>query len=67
MRPPGAVSLTGGNLKSLSLPNSSTDLAEIWPEFLPGKDHFSPNFAPGLLSGFGEVESQKRRKNETNT
>jgi len=36
----------------LSLLNPSTDLAEIWPQFLAGKSRPSPNFGLGLLSSF---------------
>jgi len=28
----------------------STDLAEIWPQFFPEKDHCSPNFGFSLVS-----------------
>jgi len=38
------------------------DLAEIWPHFLPGKGHPSPNSGLDLLSGFGGKVENKRKK-----
>jgi len=42
-----------------SIINLSTDIAEIWPQFLPRKKSSFPQF--WSWSGFGEVKDKKQK------